>query len=119
MTNFLIIILIVLLLFLVFLFRKELKKYWKYLIILIPFVLVVVIKYILRMKNNEDIKREDDILRKEIDDVKSNIEETQLEYIVEVTASRTKNKEMLEQLKEIKKISDKKERRKKLASLIG
>jgi len=93
------------------------KKYWKYFLILIPGLLLILFRLMTSKKNSNPAH--DRQLSDAIDNVKDRIEEAQLEAAVEVTIARTKDQELVKRLEEIKKIDDRRERSKRLADLIG
>lgn len=97
-----------------YLFRTGLKRYWRYGLIVLPFVALVIYKYFFK-KDKED-KRGD--IRKDIERIKEEIEGVKIESVVEMKIAKEKNEELIKQLEEIKKIEDKRERRKRLAALI-
>jgi Ca2+/Na+ antiporter len=96
--------------------NNTVNKYLKYTLIILFVFVVIILKYI--FKKDKDIFKKDN-LQKELDKAKEDIEEVNMEYTIKVTAEKTKNEEMMKQLEEVKKIKDKNERRKRLASLIG
>lgn len=102
-----------------FLLRKNpyMKKYWKYSLILIPGLLLIL--YRLMTAKKTSTPEEDQQLNDAIDSVKDRIEEAQLEAAVEVTIARTKDQELVKKLQEVKQIEDRRERARKLAELIG
>lgn len=114
---------ILLVLLVVFRNNPYVKKYWKYSLILIPGIVTIVIKCIIDKKdpvdNSHGTNRKSSDLAKSIDKIKDDLTETQLEAAVEVSAAKTKSKEKIEKLKEIKKIPDQSERVKRLADLVG
>ena len=109
-------------------FRKNpiVKKYWKYTLILAPIVLLVILKVI------NDLKRKglggdgtvpgtatvDPIIVK-IDSLKEDLVEAQQVSAIEIAAAKAKNAEKLKELETVTKITDKSERRKRLAAMIG
>jgi len=99
-------------------FRKTMliKKYWRYGIIILPAILFIFLK-ILATKT---IKKDDkpDNLNTYISDVKDQLQEIKLKTAVEVAITREDNKQKLEQLKQVCKISDSAERRQKLAEMM-
>lgn len=102
-----------------FLLRKHpyMKKYWKYSLILIPGLLLILYRLLTAKKASSP--QEDKQLNDAIDGVKEKIEEAYLESAVEVTIARTKDQELIKRLEEIKKIDSRRERAKRLAELIG
>ena len=113
---------IVILFILLFIFRKNpiVKKYWKYSLILIPALLFLILRIIQKKKTGETGEPAGGFdLNQEINKIKEDLQEVNTVAAIEVSAAKEKNKEKLEQLKEVAKIEDSKERRKKLAELMG
>ena len=102
--------------FIIFKNTMFVKKYWRYALILLPAALLIVLK-ILSTKKKDDTKPDD--LSTYVGEVKDQLQEAKLKTAVEVTAAREDNKEKLEQLKEVCKITDSQERRKRLAEMMG
>ena len=94
------------------------KKYWKYTLIAIPLVALLILKIISNIKN-KPAPDEPDPLAEKIHGLKDDIVEAQMTSAVEIAAAKEKNSETLEKLEEIKLIPDKAERLKKLAAMIG
>jgi glucan phosphoethanolaminetransferase (alkaline phosphatase superfamily) len=94
------------------------KKYWKYTLIAIPLVVLLILKIISDIKS-KPAPDEPDPLAGKIQDLKDDLVEAQMTSAVEIAAAKEKNKEALEKLEEIKLIPDKAERLKKLAAMIG
>lgn len=94
------------------------RKYWKYALILLPAMIVIVVSLVNRRKGSGG-DEEPDVLRGAMDDIKEDLHEAQMESAIEVSAVKAKNAAKIEELKEVKKISDKSERRKKLAAMMG
>jgi len=117
------IIAIVIIGILLFIFRKNpfVKKYWKYFLILAPALLFLIFRLIQRSKSKggDGDTKEDKTLRNEITRIKDDLQEANQVAAVEVAVAKTKNKEKLEELKEVTKIKDSKERRKRLADMMG
>jgi len=91
------------------------KKYRRYIVVATPvFVLIVVL--MLSKKKGPTPNAPLDVAKKKL---KDDLFEAQLEASIEITAVRTKNQQMIDKLKEVKKIPDKKQRREKLAELLG
>lgn len=101
-------------------FRKEphVKKYWAYVLILIPLLILIIIKK-LAVKPAPNTPYAPNPLATKVQDLKDNLAEAQLVSAVEISAAKTKNEAVIEKLEAVKKIDDPSERRKQLASLIG
>lgn len=99
------------------------KQNWKYALILIPFVALIVIRLVSGAKGKGSAASsstgQGDDLGKAVEELKDKLQEAQMETAVEISAAKTKNEEVVKQLEEVKKIEDKTERRKRLASLMG
>ena len=95
------------------------KKYWKYLLILAPAVIIIVLRIINSRKGVKPDDKEAKTLSNAIGKIKDDLVDAQLETTIEVFAAKAKNKEVIQELKEVKKIPDRQERRKRLASMIG
>jgi len=106
---------------LMIIFRKNpiVKKYWKYGLIFIPLIFLIILRIINKRKVPSTGESNKDPLRSKIEDLKDSLQEVNLEAAVEVSAAKEKNKQMIERLKEIKKIPEKKERIRRLADLVG
>lgn len=89
------------------------RKYWGYLLILVPAGILILLK-ILTIKT----KKEEKSIDKDISSVKEDLQEVQQKAAIQVTAIRQKNKDKLEELKEVTKISNKKERLERLARMM-
>lgn len=94
------------------------RKYWKYALILLPAVVIIVVSLVNRRKGS-GADGKPDALRGAMDDLKENLHEAQMESAIEVSAAKAKNAAKIEELKEVKKITDKSERRKRLAAMMG
>ena len=112
-------IVIVVVLAIVFRNKPIVKKNWKYLLILAPAVFIIVLRIINSKKGSSPDDKEAKTLRNAIEKVKDDIVDAQLETTIEVTAAKTQNKEVIKKLKEVKKMPDRRERRKRLAAMIG
>lgn len=93
------------------------KKYWKYSLILIPAVVVIILSIINKRKSISTSGEND--LANAIGKLKDDLQETNLEAAVEVSAAKAKSTEKLKELVDIKKEPDQKERIKRLAGMIG
>jgi len=115
---------IALLVVLMVIFRKNLivKKYWRYALILIPLVILIILKIIMDIKNkgrttNTDQRSED--LANNIQEIHEKIKDIQMESKAEIAVAKAKNDVVIKELEEVKKIPDRAERRKRLAAMIG
>jgi hypothetical protein len=98
------------------------KKYWKYSLILVPGVLLIIFRLILvwrEKKQTSADSKADNTLISAMDNIKKDIQEAQLTSSVEVAVAKTKSAEMIKALEEVKKIENKDERIKKLAEMVG
>lgn len=93
------------------------KRYWKYLIVGLPAIILLIMNAIIKMKNSNNSNSEES-LRDEIDKIRDKIIEEETIAAIEITAARTENEVVVKKLEEIKKIPDDRERRKRLADLI-
>jgi len=105
-------------------FRKNpyVKRYWKYSLILLPAVFIILLRLINNKKNEnreEDIEESAGALRDVVTEIKEEIQEVHMTTAIEVTAAKTKNVEVVKELEEVVKIDDKRERRKRLAAMLG
>lgn len=108
--------LVVVVMFILAKVNPSFEKYWKFTIILAPVIFVLLIKLLSNKKVDENGTTE---FAKKIDDVKDDMKEAQTIADIKTNISIEKKKEKLEQLKEVTKIADKSERRKKLAEMLG
>lgn len=107
---------------LLIIFRKNplVKKYWKYALILLPAVFVIVVRLLNKRKDPAGTVSEDDkTLATAVEKIKDDLSETNLEAAVEVSAAKARSDEKIKQLEEIKKEPDQKKRIKRLADLVG
>ena len=100
------------------LFRNNpiIEKYWKYTLILLPAVILVVLSIINKRK---DSTTRTDSLVKTIDQVKTDLHEANLVAAIKVAAANQGQKEKIDKLSEIKQIDDQSERIKKLAEMMN
>lgn len=94
------------------------RKYWKYSLILLPAVIVIIVSLVSKRKGQQTGENAT-ALRNAVDGIKDDLHEVQMETAIEVSAAKAKNAEKIEELKEVKKITDKSERRKRLAAMMG
>jgi membrane protein implicated in regulation of membrane protease activity len=95
------------------------RSYWKYALILLPALVVLVLKLLTAPKDGGKNPKAEQQLQNDIQEVKEKIIEAQKVASVEVTAARAKDNETQKKLIEIKAIPDVKERRRRLAELVG
>jgi hypothetical protein len=102
-------------------FRKTafVKKYGRYALILLPALIFILLKLLSKPKKKENDQKSKDNLTNYIAEIKDQLQEANMITAVEVTAAKEKNNQKLEVLKETMAISDAKERRKRLADMIG
>jgi uncharacterized membrane protein len=116
---------IAVLVILMIIFRKNpiVKLYWKYSLILLPLVVLIILKIITDTKNKTTTGTTDpakpDPLAVKIKDIKEELVEAQMTTAIEISAAKAKNNETLKKLEEVTKIPDKAERRRQLAAMIG
>lgn len=95
--------------------NPTLRKYWKYALILIPGVIMLILKM---MTTKADDKEEAEELEKKMNGLKDDLTEAQQTAAIEVSAAKEKNKTKLDELKKVTKIKDSKERRQRLADMM-
>lgn len=105
-------------------FRKNayVKKYWKYSIILLPAIVIIVLRMITNKKNSNlshDMDESASALSNAIRDIKDDLNEANTVAVIEISAAKAKDSAKVEQLQEVVKIKDKRERRKRLADMLG
>ena len=114
---------IVALVILAIIFRKTsfVKKYWKYLLILVPAAIVLVLKIMQDAKNKkkEGDSQASSTTQTYIQEIKEQITEVQTVAKVEAAIAKTKNDATMQELKEVQAIDDGRERRRRLAAMIG
>ena len=102
-----------------FWFVPALRKYFKYAVIVVPGVFVLVVIFLLKSKNRdgkEQGKSED--LQDAVVDIKEKLAEVNMETAIKVSAAKAKDEVKVQELKEIKKIDDRKERLNRLAAMM-
>jgi hypothetical protein len=112
-------ILIVVIIVVAFLLRKTnpmFEKYWKYVFILLP-VAVFLLLMIIKKKSGDP--QAGQVLADKITEVKNNMQEASDIAQAKTEMIKTDQKEKLQKLDEITKISDQNERRAKLAEFIN
>jgi glucan phosphoethanolaminetransferase (alkaline phosphatase superfamily) len=104
---------------LVIVFRKTsfVKKYWRYSLILIPAILILILVILKGNKGNTSTNSS--ALKDSISDIKGKLNEVNTIVQIEAAITKTNDEQKMQQLKEVQKIPDDTERRKKLAELIG
>jgi len=99
--------------------RAFVKKYWKYLVAVIPVVVVIVrfIAWLVSRKGDGSSTARD--LQNSVGRVRDQIEEANMEAAVHVAAARAKDQAKIDELKRVMAMKDKAARRKRLAELVG
>lgn len=104
-------------------FRKTtfVKKYWKYALVLIPAVLILVLKILSTIRSNSKTTSttEQDELKDHISEVKEQLQEVNTVVKIEAAVAKNENQQLMTELKDAQKIEDNRERRKRLAELMG
>jgi glucan phosphoethanolaminetransferase (alkaline phosphatase superfamily) len=105
-------------------YRKNpyVKKYWKYALILVPGVIIIVFRLLGSVKTNKQTKDDNagaKTVEAAVTQISKDIKETQLVAAVEVAVAKTKSADKIQKLVEIKKIVDQDEKIKQLAELVG
>jgi glucan phosphoethanolaminetransferase (alkaline phosphatase superfamily) len=100
-------------------FRKTsfVKKYWRYSLILIPAIFILVL--IILKGNKGNTSTNSSTLKDSISDIKGQLNEVNTVVQIEAAIAKTNDDQKMQQLKDAQKIPDDQERRKKLAELIG
>lgn len=101
--------------------NKSMEKYRKYILILIPFV-VFLLLYIFKRKiskKNDESTIETSEFKEKLNEVKQDLQEVNTIAEIKLKISEEKKEEDLQKLNEVTQIKDKTERRKKLAEMIG
>ncbi|MDD5651375.1 MAG: hypothetical protein PHF86_13330 [Candidatus Nanoarchaeia archaeon] len=122
-TEIFLLILCTIAIILLIIFRKTafVKKNWRYALILIPAVLVLVLKILatIRSKGTASTSSNATTLKDDITSIKGKLEEVNSVVKVEAAIEKTKNEQLMNELKEVQKIPDDRERRKRLAEMVG
>ena len=98
----------------------QLRKYWKFFLIIAPALIILILVILIKRKRTDD--KEDEhagALRDSIGEIKEKLTEVSLETAIEVSAAKAKNEAKIEELKEVKKLPDRSERLKRLASMMN
>lgn len=114
--------LVIIVLLIVFRNTSFVKKYWRYSLILIPAIVILVLKILtsIRSKNiGSNAKPNNVALKDEVLNIKEQLEEVNTVVKIEAAVAKTENNQLMTSLKEAQKIKDNKERRKRLAELMG
>jgi len=101
-------------------FRKNpfVKKYWKYSLILLPGIVILVLKIILVVRQKPESSNQSP-LKDEVLNIKEKLNEVNTIAKIEASVAKEKNEIKMKELQEVQKISDARERRKRLAQMIG
>jgi len=98
----------------------QLRKYWKYFLIVAPALIILLLVILVKRKRKYGKeKQKAEALRDSITEIKEKLTEVQLETAVEVSAAKAKNEVKIEELKEVKKLPSRSERLKRLASMMN
>lgn len=102
-------------------FRKTsfVKKYWRYSLILIPAILLIVFKIMLILKDKSTGNTPSVNLGNEVSNIKGQLGEVNTVVQIEAAIAKTNDQQKIDQLKQIQQIADDDERRKQLAAMIG
>jgi predicted S18 family serine protease len=105
-------------------FRKNpyVKKYWKFSLILLPAVFIILLRIIMNKKTDrgeKEIEENATALKDAITDIKEELQEVNMTAAVEVTVAKTENAVVEKELAEVVKIDDRRERLKRLADMMG
>ena len=123
MLEYLILSIILILVIILIIFRKNpyVKKYWRISLILIPFAILIILKIISDLKRPKPSTggQPTGNLEGQIQEIKEQIIDIQIETTAEVAVAKTKNEEMIKKLEEAKAITDRAERRRRLMDIIG
>lgn len=118
-------ILCVIVVIILFVFRKTtfVKKYWRYALVLIPAIFVLVAKILITIRskdsNSSTTSQGQSVLKNDVITIKDRLQEVNTVVKVEAAAAKTNNEQLMKDLKEAQKIADDKERRKRLAEMVG
>jgi len=94
-----------------------LKKWWKYIIIVIGAIFVIAYYLFFRKKDSKDTVEISTKLQEGLSEVKQQLQEVSDKAVVEVVAAKKEHIEVKKELKEIAQIKDNTVRRNRLASL--
>ena len=105
-------------------FRKTsfVKKYWAYLLILIPGAIVLTLKVIqdyTTKPKTDDQGQQASAVKDQVQEIKEQITEVQTVAKIEAAVAKAKNDATMQELKEVQAIEDGRERRRRLAAMIG
>jgi glucan phosphoethanolaminetransferase (alkaline phosphatase superfamily) len=121
-TQIILLILCCVIVMLMVIFRKTsfVKKYWRYSLILIPAILILILRiFTIAKSKSTDPSSNSSAVKDSILDIKGKLAEVNTVVQVEAAIAKTNDDQKMKQLKEIQKIPDDQERRKQLAAMIG
>jgi hypothetical protein len=97
------------------------KLTWRYILILLPAILIIAAILLSRKKTDPSAPQtgKNDAMNNALNDVKEQMSEATLRTTIEVTAARQQDQDKLDALKKVTEIEDDTERRKQLAALMG
>ena len=106
------------------LFRKNLyvQKYWKYTLLLLPFVVLVAFRVMSKRRQGQGdntIPDSPNSLADDIRQIKDDLYEVNLETAAQVAAAREGSNVTIEQIESIKQMDNQQDRIKRLAALIN
>lgn len=99
------------------LFRKNpiVEKYWKYTLILLPAVILIILSLINKRKGATTTT---DSVAKTITKIKDDLTEANMVAAIKVSAANQEQKDKVQKLEEIKQVDDQSERLKRLAEMM-
>jgi glucan phosphoethanolaminetransferase (alkaline phosphatase superfamily) len=103
-------------------FRKTsfVKKYWRYSLILIPAIVILVLKILAVIRQKTPSSQEQpNVLKDEITNIKDKLNEVNTVVKIEAAVAKEKNDVKMTELKEVQQIKDDRERRRRLAKMLG
>jgi hypothetical protein len=106
-------------LYLVIFQRDFVRKYWKYLLAVLPLIIIAVriIAVIVSRRQGDTTAARD--LQGAIGNVRDDIEAANMEAAIRTAAARAKDQAKIDELKEVLAVKDRAERRNRLAQLVG
>ena len=93
------------------------KKWWKYLLIILGAILVLLYYMFLKKSNPASPVNISTKLQEGLVEVKEKLQEASNQAVIETVVAKQKHVEVKQKLKEVAKIKDNSERRKRLAEL--
>jgi len=120
MTTYILLLALIAVITLLFIYRKTkiVKKYWRYSLILAPGIILLILKIILVVRQ-KPVQNQPNTLKDEITTIKDKLTEVNTVIKIEATIEKTKNDQVIKELKEVQQIKDDRERRKRFAQMLG